>query len=37
MLQTSDNKIYLINRGYENYETVSKKINHIILTQYNIN
>ena len=37
MLQTSDNKVYLINRGYENYESVSKKINQIILTQYNIN
>jgi putative protein-disulfide isomerase len=37
MLQVSDKKIYLINRGYEDYATVSKKINQILLTQYNVN
>ncbi|MFN9709992.1 MAG: DsbA family protein [Bacteroidota bacterium] len=37
MLQVSEKKIYLICRGYEDYPSVSHKINQILLTQYNIN
>ena len=37
MLQVSEKKIYLISRGYEDYATVSLKINQVLLTQYNVN
>lgn len=37
MLQISEKKIYLISRGYEDYASVSLKINQVLLTQYNVN
>ena len=37
MLQISEQKIFLISRGYENYASVSLKINQVLLTQYNVN
>ena len=37
MLQISEKKIYLISRGYEDYASVSLKINQVLLTQCNVN
>jgi putative protein-disulfide isomerase len=37
MLQVTEKKIHLINRGYEDYSTVSHKINQILLSRYNLN